>query len=71
MLRSIGRQWRCSVAFQCPCLCPARQQLPLAPSSEGRAISTSVGQQLKAQQQQQLQEQQQQEQQQQMHKVSI
>ncbi|XP_030079289.1 histidine--tRNA ligase, cytoplasmic isoform X1 [Drosophila hydei] len=68
MLRSIGRQWRCSVAFQCPCLSPARQQLPLAPSSEGRAISTSVGQQLKAQQQQ-LQEQQQQEQQQQMHKI--
>ncbi|KRF78145.1 uncharacterized protein Dvir_GJ15372, isoform B [Drosophila virilis] len=46
----------------------SKEKLPLAPSSEGRAMSTSVGQQLKAQQQQQLQEQQQQ-QQQQMHKI--
>lgn len=66
MLRSVGRQWRCSTAFQCLCLSPARQQLPLAPSSGARALSTSVGEQLKVQQ---LQEQQQQ--QQQMHKVSI
>ncbi|XP_032598179.1 histidine--tRNA ligase, cytoplasmic isoform X1 [Drosophila grimshawi] len=66
MLRSIGRQWRCSAAFPCLCFGPAIRHLPLAPSSAGRAMSTTkVGQQLKAQQQEQLQDQQHQE----IHKI--
>ncbi|KAM8721369.1 hypothetical protein ACLKA7_007269 [Drosophila subpalustris] len=67
MLRSIGRQWRCSAALQCRCLNSARRQQSLAPSSVERALSTSVGQQVKAQQQQQQQLQEQQ--QQQKHKI--
>ncbi|XP_051863730.1 histidine--tRNA ligase isoform X1 [Drosophila albomicans] len=69
MLRSIGRQWRCSAAFQCHCSNPVRRQQPLAPSSVERAFSTTVGQQVKAQQQQQQQLLQEQQQQQQMNKI--
>jgi len=52
MLRSIGRQWRCSAAFQCA-------TFQTAPSGGGRANSSGVPAQQR-QQQQQAQEQQQQ-----------
>ncbi|KAI8034573.1 histidine--tRNA ligase, cytoplasmic isoform X2 [Drosophila gunungcola] len=61
MLRSIGRQWRCSAAFQCA-------TFQTAPSGGGRANSSGVPAQRQQQQQQpqkqQAQEQEQQQQQQ-------
>jgi len=66
MLRSIGRQWRCSAAFQCA-------TFQTAPSGGGRVSSSGVPAQRQQQQQPQKQQQAQVQQQQheQLHQVSI
>ncbi|XP_017041986.1 histidine--tRNA ligase, cytoplasmic isoform X2 [Drosophila ficusphila] len=63
MLRSIGRQWRCSAAFQCA-------TFQTAPSGGGRLNSSGVPAQQQQQQQPQKQQQaQEQQQQEQLHQI--